>query len=419
MTINNYNDPFSNNLNVSLNSLIQKFSFAPSASDSIFNTNNMLGKSPMYNSNIITNSQNVNVSNGNSINQINSNPPPPGLAKIPPQFYRPPAGIPAQAYYKPVVQTKHSPILNSQSNNFLMGQIGQLLNILNGLRSSRPAPASMPRPMPQQRPMQPVPSPQQVPPRPPQMPSTNTLANRFQNMFNQMRMEIFNGLVRETYTQLNQHIQQEIYNKAANAAVNDFKGLVNNVNTAIKTIKTPPPPPPKEYNIAKEGRGEWGDPHYDVVAKNGKRIKFDHKGIDNNTYNIFSGDNLQIDGKYVPYKDPKNPQVVGTLNVKAGNDNIQFTKSGEMYLNGKALNYGQHKLQDGTTVHSYRNQMYITTPDTNSKVHIKAESSGITVDPEGDFHSLSGILGKTVMECRALTKEECEAFDVTHLRRID
>ncbi len=532
MAVNNFNDPFSNNLNVNFNSAVQKFSFGPSTSESVFTTNNVYNQSPVNNtSNVVNNASNagnannepgiinspnsentannrnvasnpnteniiingnvtgnintgdtvvngnntnnintantanttnninntgnvntnttnttagnISIANGNNANSVNNvnigngntnnvnigqgnsiNNASPSVANQQPMLYAPPvarvAPYPVQGRYVPVVQSQAPPIVNYQSNNFLVGQIHQLLNILNGLR--RP---------PIQQPVQQVT--RQVRPVAPPVPTSPALVNRFQNMFNQMRQEIYNGLVKETYTQLNQHIEQEIYHKAKAAAVNDFKGLVNNVSTAVKSIKTPPkrqslppPPPPKtkpkpivQVNIGKDGRGEWGDPHYDIVAKNGKRIKFDHKGKDYHTYNIFSGDNLQIDGKYVPYKDPKNPQVVGKINVKAGKDNLEFTKSGEMHLNGKILKYGAHTLQDGTIIHSYKNKMYIITPDTNSKVHVRAESSGITIDPEGDFYNLDGIIGKTVNECRALSKEECEAFDVTHIRKIN
>ncbi len=168
-------------------------------------------------------------------------------------------------------------------------------------------------------------------------------------------------------------------------------------------------------DIDKSSRGEWGDPHYHLIGANGKEINFDHKGIDNHTYNIFEGDNLKIDGKYVKADDPENPQVVGIANVNIGEDNLRFDKKGNASLNGETLEKGSTKtLADGTKIEFDKDgQIIITTADCDSQVHMRAEENGITIDPSGTFTNAGGIIGTAISENRELSKKECDKFDVT------
>ncbi len=167
---------------------------------------------------------------------------------------------------------------------------------------------------------------------------------------------------------------------------------------------------------AEEGKGAWGDPHYHLTGEDGTEIKFDHKGKNDHTYNIFEGDGIQVGGKYVEAPDPKNPQVIGVANVSLGEDNLKFDKDGNASINGKKLEKGTTRtLGDGSKVEFDDNgQITITTPDGNSKIQLRAEDNGITVDPSGTFTNAGGIIGTAVSENRALSKNECEAFDVTN-----
>ncbi len=172
--------------------------------------------------------------------------------------------------------------------------------------------------------------------------------------------------------------------------------------------------------IPDDGKGAWGDPHYHLKGEDGNDIKFDHKGKDNHTYNVFKGDNFQVDGKYVPYaKDPDNPQVIGKARVTAGDDIITFDKKGAATLNDKPLNAGEYDLKDGTHVAYKGKQMILDSPEKDSNIRLKAESSGITVDPAGEFTNPGGIIGKAVTENKELTNEEANKFDVTNQRPIE
>lgn len=164
---------------------------------------------------------------------------------------------------------------------------------------------------------------------------------------------------------------------------------------------------------------EWGDPHY-VVNAGGKEIKFDHKGKDNHTYNVFNGDNFTIDGLYVPYKDPKNPQVIGTARVTAGQDELTYSREGVTKLNGNDITDGEYVLADQKTkVNVHNGEVEIRSNEDDASVFLKAEHSGITIKPEGEFRNAGGILGEAILNEKALTKEECEKFDVTTLRAIN
>lgn len=154
------------------------------------------------------------------------------------------------------------------------------------------------------------------------------------------------------------------------------------------------------------GRGAWGDPHYDIaVDKNGngktdagETAKFDHKGKDGHTYNVFEGDGVQVKGKYVPYSDPKNPQVIGETEVTAGRDKFNLTKEGKATLNGQKLDMkkGEKKqLSDGSTLEKVNDKEYkvITKGGDGSAIKIKAGGNQMEVDPEGKFDNMNGIIG--------------------------
>jgi hypothetical protein len=169
----------------------------------------------------------------------------------------------------------------------------------------------------------------------------------------------------------------------------------------------------EEVDIEDESRGGWGDPHYDLIGATGKSIHFDHKGVDYHTYHLFSGDNIRIEGEYSPVDNPKAPQVIGSTTAYLGNDVVTYTKDGNATLNGQALRNGNHMLEDGTEVVKRSDELSIIPNDGSGAVDISAEGEAITVDPSGKFRNLDGIIGKSIEESRPLSKEECDAFDLT------
>ncbi len=98
----------------------------------------------------------------------------------------------------------------------------------------------------------------------------------------------------------------------------------------------------------------WGDPHFEMTNSKGELLTTDHKGIDGHTYNILDtskGDGLVVDAKYVPFTDPDNPQVMGTVRVASGNDELLFDRDGNATLNGQALEAGkEYHMEDGTKI---------------------------------------------------------------------
>lgn len=316
-----------------------------------------------------------------------------------------------------------------------------------------------------------------------------------------------------------------------------------------------------QKTISQDSRGAWGDPHYDLVGLNGERIKFDHMGVKGNTYNIFEGDNLKVEGTYAGYNlkgsrqdfvdvanldsnqfnaaktalnnvslgflddqrlnnaakiangikdlklvdqnltlaqkqqindennkikeqnkqflqsigvnmspeeaavikkalssikglnenkltlidsfssddhkalkeeiaimgddfDPKNVTVIGKTTITAGSDKVTFalpdadsktkekTKA-EIAINGKVISGdGTFDLSDGSTLIVQNGQIRIESAEKDSAINIKAENSGITVDPEGTFYRMGGMIGDAIKVGRALQRSEADKYDV-------
>ncbi len=228
---------------------------------------------------------------------------------------------------------------------------------------------------------------------------------------------MFSGILSQLNTNVGGNNVTQVNNNIGNAFPPGIDTTPGGDDTTPGTDTTPGGD--DTTTIPDDGKGAWGDPHYHLKGENGNDIKFDHKGKDNHTYNVFKGDNFQVDGKYVPYaKDPDNPQVIGKARVKAGDDVITFDKKGAATLNDKKLKAGEYDLKDGTHV-SYKNkQMRLDSPEKDSNIRLKAESSGITVDPAGEFTNPGGIIGKAVTENKKLTNAEANKFDVTDKRPI-
>lgn len=165
--------------------------------------------------------------------------------------------------------------------------------------------------------------------------------------------------------------------------------------------------------ISKDSQGAWGDPHYTLVGNKGNSINFDHKGKDYHKYNVFEGDDVSITGTYVPWT-AESPQVIGAVDAKAGKDNVHFDTSGKITVNGTELAKGEYKLNDGTTlkVDPVNKKIILVNKDGNSQVSINAANGYIDIDPEGYFTNMGGIIGKSVLESRALTNDEADKFEV-------
>ena len=167
----------------------------------------------------------------------------------------------------------------------------------------------------------------------------------------------------------------------------------------------------KEEIIISDNTNVWGDPHYEVTGKNGEEIKFDHHGKAGNTYNVFSGDNLKIDGTYAPFGNE--PCIINKTTIQAGNDVMTFNKEGQAALNGETLEQGTGTLRDGTTYNLEGKVLSVTPNDGTGTVNIKAQGNAMTIDPDGEFRGLGGIIGTAINESKGLTEEEANKFDVS------
>lgn len=168
-----------------------------------------------------------------------------------------------------------------------------------------------------------------------------------------------------------------------------------------------------------------GDPHFTVTGANGSPLYFKHTGVTGDTYNIFDGNNLDIDALYEQWTDhPNDAQVMGKMRIKDGNDVISWDMNGQPTINGNPLsNYlkdGSLTLNDGTvlsydgsklTINDGSGQVVISHTDGNN-------NDGLQLIANGTFSNLNGIVGQAIATSSNLTDAQCDAFDVTKTNPI-
>ena len=156
----------------------------------------------------------------------------------------------------------------------------------------------------------------------------------------------------------------------------------------------------KETNIC--DTSVWGDPHYQAKGADGTTdINFTHNGTTGDTYNVFQGDGLEVDGKYG--LDGYAVNKILDANIKNGSDLIDYNVNGETSINGKKVNDGETiTLADGTKITQNGTNMTLDTKDGNSSIGFR-NNDGICLDPTGKFTNIGGILGTAIAQNKNLT----------------
>ena len=169
----------------------------------------------------------------------------------------------------------------------------------------------------------------------------------------------------------------------------------------------------KETNIC--DTSVWGDPHYQAKGADGTTdINFTHNGTTGDTYNVFQGDGLEVDGKYG--LDGYDVNKILDANIKDGSDLINYNVNGETSINGKKVNDGETiTLADGTKITQKGTNMTLDTQDGNSSIGFR-NNDGICLDPTGKFTNIGGILGTAIAQNKNLTEEEANKFDITNTK---
>lgn len=154
-------------------------------------------------------------------------------------------------------------------------------------------------------------------------------------------------------------------------------------------------------SVLDEGKGAWGDPHFEIAVdknKNGKldsgeKTSFDHKGVSGNTYQIFKADGMDIKAKYEDTNNPDAPQVMGEVSI---NDKFKITKDGKlMSMDGKPMTLEQAR-QLGLDIQKTANGYMIKGANGSGDIEIKCNGTYIDIDPKGDFNNATGILGEAM-----------------------
>jgi len=159
----------------------------------------------------------------------------------------------------------------------------------------------------------------------------------------------------------------------------------------------------------------WGDPHFNVTNDKGETLMTDHKGKDNHTYNILDArgsDGLLIDAKYVHYNEAS-PQVMGTMRVKAGNEELIFDRNGTATLNGKDIEKGKtYTTGNGTRIKYLEDgNIDLISREDDATIHLtKQDGVCLNVSVEdgsklGNGHrKLGGVLGTLLNHRNDLAK---------------
>lgn len=205
-----------------------------------------------------------------------------------------------------------------------------------------------------------------------------------------------------------------------------IESMINNKPKPIQTTTVTvspapiPPTPPAPQSVQVSGK-IWGDPHFDLTGENGSSLSFTHTGTTGDSYDIFNGDNVNIDATYNSASNPSNPQVIGNLSISSGNSSISWNPSGTPSINGTAIAKGSTTtLSDGTVVNFDGTNLNITTQNadgTSGKITVVDNNKGhfddINVSGNFDQSTLGGIFGTAYTESQNLTNDECNKFIVT------
>lgn len=189
--------------------------------------------------------------------------------------------------------------------------------------------------------------------------------------------------------------------------------VTQDTTTITPKTDTPTTVTTDQITINPKDKGIWGDPHYNVTGTNGKKINFTHKGTTGHTYNVFQGDGYNVDAKYIDSWGPNAPRYIGNVKMNAGSDVIGFNKAGKATINGEAIKKGSYTLADGTKVDYSGPKLLISSKEGDSSIRFTTNGKAMTVDPEGNFSGLNGILGTAIRENRKLSEKECNQFDIT------
>jgi len=168
----------------------------------------------------------------------------------------------------------------------------------------------------------------------------------------------------------------------------------------------PPPEPPSEVIIDEASGGIYGDPHVDVLSQDGSVIKFDHYGYDGSSYNVFSGDDMEIHAKYETVgSDPWAPQYITEATVYVNGNVVTYDVDGNLTLNGEELvkpdrydlgNGGYLQLNMDNEFGEHTIELH---NDANSRVDFWTNGIEMKIDPSGSYEdgTLGGIIGDTFL----------------------
>ena len=199
-------------------------------------------------------------------------------------------------------------------------------------------------------------------------------------------------------------------------------GLTTADTTATTTATTTPiptvaPDPNATTDISDLGGSNTasGDPHYDLTGADGNAIHFTNKGVTGDTYNIFNGNDITINGLYKEWTGhPENPQVIGKIGMNIGNDEIMWDNSGKPTLNGTEIPKNKKiTLVDGTVIEYNGSKLTINSSQTNGQVTITANADGVdgfAVNATGNFNNIGGIIGTAIKYSAPLSDDYIQKY---------
>lgn len=153
------------------------------------------------------------------------------------------------------------------------------------------------------------------------------------------------------------------------------------------------------------------DPHY-IVTVGGRTVDFIHHGIDGHKYLLFSGNNVRIEGIYVP---ANNAQYIGLIIVRFDEgDVISWDLNTPPTFGSKAIGSSDLSLANGGTV-SFQNGILTVQPSGGGSIQLSNNGTFFTFVPNGQFIGSDGILAKLMsLTARGviMTDSDADEFDI-------
>lgn len=145
----------------------------------------------------------------------------------------------------------------------------------------------------------------------------------------------------------------------------------------------------------------------------GKQPDCRFKGRDGHKYHLFSGDGLDIQGKYASISENDDQGGIDMATIQADKDQIIFNRQGEAFFNDVALNEGSDFSFGEKKVNLDNKSLSIAANDSDNKINLNATTDGIKMALLGTFQNTSGLFAKMFADGWDYSIDDSDEYDLT------